>query len=318
MKNVEANNVLKISAMTLGTVQLGMEYGIANTSGKPTLQKAFEVLDTAIEGGINSFDTASGYGESEEVLGKYFTRQDSGGEFSFPLLTTKFRVDPMMGTDTASIEKQIFGFAEQSLEKLKIKKIPVYMLHNAKDLSQYGSVVSDTLKKLKYEGVIEKAGVSVYFPAEVEEMLENDLYEAVQIPMNAFDTKMVRSGVLKKLRDKGCIVFVRSVFLQGLFFMDPDQMPESLSSTALYLKQLQEISRQEGLSIAQLALSFIRDMEGVTSLVIGAETPEQVADNIKLMEGPALGASSISKLEKLSAEAPIETIMKELHARYAR
>lgn len=317
MKCVIVNNDLKISAMTLGTVQLGMEYGIANKSGKPSTQKAFEILDTAIEGGINSFDTANGYGESEEVLGKYFTRQDSGGS-SLPLITTKFRVDPMMGTDTASVEKQIFGFAAQSLEKLKIKKIPVYMLHNAKDMSQYGSVVSDTLIKLKNEGVIEKAGVSVYFPAEVEEMLENDLYEAVQIPMNAFDTKMVRSRVLKKLKDKGCIVFVRSVFLQGLFFMDPDQMPESLASTALYLKQLREISRQEGLSVEQLALSFIRDMEGVTSLVLGAETPEQISDNIKLMEGPSLGADAFLKLEKLSSEAPIETIMTELHARYQR
>lgn len=122
MKSVIVNNDLKISAMTLGTVQLGMEYGIANKSGMPSAQKAFEILDTAIEGGINSFDTSNGYGESEEVLGKYFTRQDSCGEFSFPLVTTKFRVDPMMGTDRASIEKQIFGFAGQSLEKLRIKK----------------------------------------------------------------------------------------------------------------------------------------------------------------------------------------------------
>jgi aryl-alcohol dehydrogenase-like predicted oxidoreductase len=136
--------------------------------------------------------------------------------------------------------------------------------------------------------------------------------------MNAFDTKMMQSGVLKKLKDKGCIVFVRSVFLQGLFFMDPEQMPESLASTAVYLKKLREVALQQGLSIAQLALSFIRDMEGVTSLVLGAETPEQVADNIKLMESPSLSEDAFSKLEKLSVEAPIETIMSELHARYRR
>jgi len=306
----------KISKMTLGTVQLGMEYGIANKSGKPSIQKAFEILDTAIDGGINSFDTANAYGDSEEVLGKYFSRTDC--KMKNPFFTTKFRLDPTSEIDRTSIEKQIYSFAEQSLERLKIKKIPVYMLHNAKDMSQYGDIVPETLKRLKKEGLIEKAGVSVYKSVEVEQMLENDLYEAVQIPMNAFDTRMVQSGVLKKLKDAGRIVFIRSVFLQGLFFMDPDQMPESLASTVIYLKQIRELAQQEGLSVAQLALSFIRDMEGVTSLVLGAETPEQVADNIKLIESPGLSVDAFSGLERLSVEAPIEVIMSELHSRYRR
>jgi aryl-alcohol dehydrogenase-like predicted oxidoreductase len=303
----------KISGMTLGTVQLGMDYGIANSTGKPSMEKAFEILDTAAKGGINSFDTANAYGDSEEVLGKYFS--SSRCKMERPFIATKFKLDMPQETDRNSIERKIYSLAEKSMERLKINKIPVYMLHNAKEMSIYGEVVPETLKKLKNKGIIKKAGVSVYSIAEVEEMLKYELYEAVQIPMNIFDLRMVKSGVVNKLKKAGIIVFVRSVFLQGLFFLEPEKIPGSMALTAEHLKNLLMLARQERLSIAQLAISHIRDIEGVTSLVLGAETPQQVADNIRLMESPELSSETKVKIEELSGKVPIETIMNELISR---
>jgi aryl-alcohol dehydrogenase-like predicted oxidoreductase len=314
MNSIELNG-RSISGMTLGTVQLGMDYGISNASGKPSQQKAFQILDTAIDGGVNSFDTANVYGDSEDVLGSYFSSQD---KMKDPFITTKFRIDPDQGTDRAGIERQIRGFVDHSLETLKLNKIPLYMLHYAKDMSQYGDIVSETLKKLKIEGLVERIGASVYKPAEVEDMLEYDIYEAVQLPMNVLDLGMLKSGVLEKLKKAGYIVFVRSIFLQGLFFMVPGQMPASLESAAGHLKKLHRLAEREGLSIAQLTLSFIRDIEGVTSLVLGAETPEQVAENIRLMESPELRDSLAAEVVRLSDEVSIDNIMKELHARWRR
>ena len=57
--------------MILGTVELGMAYGINNTQGKPSLEKSFEVLDAAWRGGIRELDTASAYGDSEEIIGMF-------------------------------------------------------------------------------------------------------------------------------------------------------------------------------------------------------------------------------------------------------
>ena len=57
--------------MILGTVELGMAYGINNTQGKPSLEKSFEVLDFAWDGGIRELDTASAYGDSEKIIGMY-------------------------------------------------------------------------------------------------------------------------------------------------------------------------------------------------------------------------------------------------------
>ena len=316
MKYIHLDN-WKMSKLTLGTVQLGMNYGIANKTGKPSIKKAFEILDTAIKGGINSFDTANKYGNSEEVLGKYFS--SSNCKMKEPLVTTKFSIDTSQGIDSSSIERQIYGYVENSLETLKLQKIPVYMLHYPPKYIKYCDIIPQILKRLKDEGLIEKAGISVYNYPEVGELLQNELYEAVQLPMNIFDLRMLHTGILDKLKNTGRIVFVRSVFLQGLFFMDPEKMPESLMSTSRYLKDIHELAQHENLSVAQLALSFIRDMEGVTSLVLGAETPEQVADNIRLMEeSPQLSSDTIEKVEKLSAEVPIEVIMNELHARWRR
>ena len=58
----------KISKITLGTVQLGMNYGINNADGKPSEELASQVLGTAIAGGITSFDTSSDYGTREKKL----------------------------------------------------------------------------------------------------------------------------------------------------------------------------------------------------------------------------------------------------------
>ena len=57
--------------MILGTVELGMAYGINNTQGKPSLEKSFEVLDSAWDGGIRELDTASAYGDSEKIIGMF-------------------------------------------------------------------------------------------------------------------------------------------------------------------------------------------------------------------------------------------------------
>nr|MBQ4319696.1 aldo/keto reductase [Clostridia bacterium] len=63
-------NGSRLSAMTLGTVQLGMDYGIGGKIEKPDKDYAFAILDRAIESGVNILDTANNYGDSERVIGE--------------------------------------------------------------------------------------------------------------------------------------------------------------------------------------------------------------------------------------------------------
>lgn len=295
-----------ISKFTLGTVQLGMNYGIANKNGKPDREKSFQILKAAIDGGVNSFDTALQYGDSEEVLGSFFTSDQCS--LNSPLLTTKFKISAEKNLSALEIEKQIYSYAEQSLERLKIKQIPIYMIHNAQDILLYGKVISDTFKKLINEGLIKKAAVSVYNSEEADEMLKYDVYEAIQIPMNIFDGRLINSGVLKKLHMEGKMIFVRSIFLQGLFLMEPSMLEGNLKDAANPLKMLGVLAEREDMSIAQLALSYIRDMEEVSSLVIGVDTPQQVVENIKMIEGRPISEKTRDEIKKVFVDIPVHVL----------
>jgi len=297
---------MSISKYTMGTVQLGLNYGIANKSGKPDTEKSFQILDTALSNGINSLDTSSNYGNSEETIGKFFAEEKNQSKRC--LITTKFDVKPDKGTSPKEIEKQIYEEVEHSIQRLGRKTLPILLLHEPSDLANYGKPIRDTLIKMKSEGLLEKAGVSVYSAREAEWMLADELYEVIQVPMNIFDQRLGRKGILKRLNEREIIVFVRSVFLQGLFFVKPENLAPKLAGFAEPLRQLTDLAESEGIGISQLALSYIRDLESVTSLVIGAETPEQVMDNVRLINSPRLKESTVDRIGRMFQDIP-ETLL---------
>jgi len=65
--------MMNISRITLGTAQLGYDYGIANQNGKPDFHSSMEILQYAYDNGINTFDTAPTYGDSEEIIGSFIS-----------------------------------------------------------------------------------------------------------------------------------------------------------------------------------------------------------------------------------------------------
>ena len=273
-------NGYKISQITLGTVQLGLDYGINNADGKPSEETAEQVLSTAIKGGITSFDTSSDYGTSEKVVGDYFKKQDKK-----PLIITKFGVgsfdNPLSEKET---EKKIREQVESSLEILGYNKLPLLLSHNEKDLEYYGKTLINVLKKLQNEHLVDKVGASLNHFAYVDKVIESGIFEAVQLPLNMMDVKNATGNGIKKLADKDIAVFIRSVFLQGLFFRNPDSLPQGVLQNAKEpLKKMRKIAEEAGISIAGLAIAYIRDLKGVVSLVMGAEKPEQVKENVDLI-----------------------------------
>ncbi|GHU74352.1 aldo/keto reductase [Clostridia bacterium] len=301
---------MNISPMTLGTVQLGMAYGIANSTGKPSLETAFDVLDTAHRGGVTCLDTARLYGDSERVIGQYLAAHP-GSSFT---VITKFRVDPAAVHGHASVfdqvSEQIESSVKASLSALGLTKLPLLLLHNADDMDAYGSAVPDALRSLMDRGLVERVGVSVYEGEQVARMLQNDLYSAVQLPINVLDRRLISSGMLEALRLAGKMVFARSVFLQGLFFMA--ELPARFTQATPWVKRLKDIAEREGMPVSQLALTAIRDLPGITSLVLGAETPEQAARNAELMNAPPLPSKLADEVAALGKDAPIEAIMAEI------
>ena len=76
--------------------------------------------------------------------------------------------------------------------------------------------------------------------------------------------------------------------MQGLFFYKPNELTEKFEYLSPYLEELNAIARESDIPIPQIAYAFIRDIDGVSSLVIGTETVKQVRENIALLNCDAL------------------------------
>lgn len=309
MNSIIVNNK-KLSQMTLGTVQLGMNYGIANDSGQPVTKQSHAMLGCALKNGVTSLDTARGYGTSEDVLGSFFKIHST----EMPFITSKVKVGVSVGASDKDIEKDIITSVETSLQKLGISKLDCLLLHSPDDMIQYGDIVPKTLEKLVKDRYTAMVGASVYLPQEVETLLKNDVYEAIQLPMSLFDQKLIHQGYIERLKEKNIIVFVRSVFLQGLFFLDPEKITDPLliEYASPYIRKLRELSEASGMSIAEFAISFIRDVPGVTSLVLGADTEEQVIENISYMNASPLTDKVRNEVSEIFKNVNIEKIMEVL------
>ena len=288
--------------ITLGTAQLGFEYGIANKNGCPEEKKAVEILETAFDNGIRSFDTAWSYGKSENVIGDFIVSKKKN-----PFIISKLPDIGKAGcSGPDSVYKAVKQHVTESLERLKVKKIQVYLLHSAADIGSYGGDVVRSLSKLKSEGMIGLIGVSVYYPEEAQEALAIDEIDAIQAPVNIFDQRFVKSGLLARINKSGRLIFVRSVFMQGLFFLEPDKLPHGLEFTGKYLKSLREFSQSEGIGIQQLAIIFLKSMPEISSMVIGAESKEQVLENIDIFNRTGEDKKLKEKLLKVFSDIPLE------------
>jgi len=284
----------KLSKFTLGTVQLGMNYGMANTTGQPSTQQAFEILDAAAAAGVNSLDTAVAYGTSEEVIGSYL--KESSNRF---VITSKFKVGE---------EDPVKGFEEEKRKTVEhLGKVDFYFFHDAQQMELYGAKLRDSMERMKEEGAARFLGASVYEAGEVEKFLDYDWLSAIQVPMNILDDRIAGSGLLEELQKKGKIVFVRSVFLQGLLCMD--HAPERYAFLAPYVEQFRDIAKSEDMTLRELSAAYIRDLPGVTSLVLGCETSRQVSENADLINIKSISQGGTDAIRALAKKVPIEEAM---------
>ncbi len=288
--------------MTLGTVQLGMEYGISNSTGKPDRNESFGILDEAINGGVNSFDTALAYGDSEVVLGEYFGQSKySDSDFA---ITTKFVFKEKKPLSEKEMEAQVTEYVEKSLSRLQKNKLPIVMLHHYDDLDYYGKNLADAMQRLKSHGLADKIGVSVHDPNTIKNVLDYGCFDAIQAPINILDARIPKSGLLEEAEKEEMIVFVRSVFLQGLIFKDANGLSPRLKCAGPYLDELKRIAEMENTGVAQIAMAYVRDLPGVTSLVIGSETKQQVKQNLGYVTAPPLSQKALAEAKKAFADVP--------------
>jgi len=274
---------MKISKITLGTAQLGMDYGIANIQGKLDYNKSIEILKYSWDHGISTFDTSPLYGNSEEIIGSFLSSNTNSDFKNFIIISKLPKVEVNGDVTFDSLYSIIKNQLKQSLEILHTEYFPIYLLHNPTDIFIIDGIVIECLNQLKKERLINRIGISIYNLEEAEASLKFREIDVIQLPINIFDHRLIKTGILKKLKDNNYTIFARSIYLQGLFFKLPEALPKNLENAKDLLLRLYKLSSEYNIDIAKLALLFIRDIPEIDSLIIGAEKVEQVADNLKII-----------------------------------
>lgn len=247
--------------IVLGTVQFGLQYGV-NSAGRPSEEAVKRILTEASNGGIETLDTSSAYGNSEEILGESITPDE---EFK---IVSKY----------PKVETSVSEMFKGSLKRLKVKQLYGYLLHHF-EVYKNNPKVWDEFVALKESGKVQKIGFSLYTPEELQFILENkSSFDLIQVPFNIFDKKFL--PYMKELHDKGVEIHVRSTFLQGLFFKDRGSLPEKLKPMKKYLFQLDEYSKQSGLSISEIALNYNLQNPYIDGVLIGVDNVEQLQTNL--------------------------------------
>ncbi len=269
---------MDISVLSLGTVQFGLDYGVNNAGGKPDRSVAFGIMDAAVNGGINAFDTAAAYGDSEVVIGEWLKTKDPAAH---PFMMTK--VNALDHSSLDALRASMRAAVEKGKQRLGLEQLPLLMLHHCDEYLNDKENVTRVFEELKASGDIRYCGVSAYAHHDYREIAASG-FDATQIPINLFDWRQIDNGGLKALHDSGMMVFARSVYLQGLVFMQPDQLAPHLSFCQDTLTKFRALCQKYDLAPATLALSFAASRPEITSLVLGCEKVEQVEDNLALFE----------------------------------
>ena len=270
--------------LTLGAAQLGMKYGVANIKGSFSEDDAIKFLVSAVNQGLRSIDTSPAYGKSEVFTGA-FSAQRASTPLAIMTKLPSLCLDE--GCSYDDIIDNVSKFLNRSLEKLCVQNVDSYLVHSEKDFLVHGERLVKALKVFsENEGKVNNIGVSVYSPKAALRAIEMGV-DCLQLPCNIFDHRFDRAGVYQKADQYGVKMYARSIYLQGLFFLDPVKVANWNPGAVTPLQKLNELSRRYERPVAEIAMVYARDHVAVTNLVVGMETISQVTDNIHLMNAPS-------------------------------
>lgn len=285
--------------LVLGTAQLGLSYGVANQSGKPDQATAESLIKTAIANGAACIDTARAYGNSEEVIGNALK---SGWEGRATIIT---KLSPLTDCPSDATPTIVNAFVDASIYKssaaLRMQSLDVLMLHRASHMNDWNGAAWARLLEYKASGTLKALGVSVQNPEELELALDSPDVGFIQMPFNVLDWRW--DHLLPKIRDqkqqRTLVIHVRSALLQGI-----------LPSTAVEHWRKANVLRPEPIinwlteqclntgraSVADFCLSFVKSLDWVDGLVVGMESMDQLAENVKILCGSDLSRKEINAI----------------------
>ena len=255
-----------MNRIVLGGAQLGLPYGILNGGETLNREEVARILDTAVGHGIDSIDTAITYGQSESVIGE--TAQNR-----FNIISKL----PPLPSEVSNVSEWVHMQVDASLARLNCKSLDALLLHRPQDLvEQHGAELYAAINSLKIKKIIQRFGISIYAPDELDGIIGKFDINVVQAPLNVFDRRIL--GVIDQLTARNIEVHVRSVFLQGVLIASPKDRPQRFQPWSEHFSRFDTWVHSTGVSAMACCLGFALQQPGVAKLVIGTTSAESLAE----------------------------------------
>ena len=258
--------------LIVGTANFAGGYGLTNSKKQFSNEQISEILSSAYLLGINRIDTAMAYGDVESTLGRFELAR-------FRCITKVSVVNAEPGYFGAKLNSMV----NNSLMRLCTNQIYGLLLHLPSQLFRSeGKEIYDGLLKLKSEGKVNKIGCSVYEIDELELIINNYDIDIVQIPFNILDRRFDESGWINELSNRGIEIHVRSVFLQGLLLMSPEERPFWIRGHDRALIEWHNYLQEAKGDPVEICMKYVLKNDAISGVVVGVDSAQQVANLVEI------------------------------------
>ena len=266
----------------LGTAQVSGNYGINNKIGVLEEESIFKILEYAYENGIKVIDTANAYGKAEKIIGEFIKYNG----IKDVRIITKLNINSN------------YSFHESFNKSLSnLGSIDTIMFHS------YGDCHKNIDKSLnflsEYKNSYNKIGLSLYENNEFYNISDNFNFDIIQLPFNLIDNENLRGNLLRNLKENNIETHVRSIFLQGLFFMNSTEIPENLSYLKDFLNYIDDLCLSYNINKFDLAIQYALSKKYIDGVLMGVDSIKQLKENLKTLDND-LNLNLLSKIDNIN------------------
>ena len=293
---------IEVSEIAFGGVEIGLPYGIGVAGASDMLpeEQVIELLRTALDSGINFFDTARMYGTSELLMGKAFLerRQEI-------VLCTKCRhlrdASGKLPPDS-QLEDFIQTSLRESLTALQTDHVEVFMLHQADSEILANDTIADVFSKLKKEGIIRATGVSTYSVEDSRQALAAGAWDVIQFPYNLLDQR--QGEVFEEAARLGVGLVVRSVLMKGLLSSRGRNLHPALREVEAHIKEYQSLLTEDFPDLPALATKFALSQPEVAAVLVGIDRKQYLREALHTADGKYMSAKPLAVARQYAYPEP--------------
>jgi len=259
--------------ISIGTAQLGMKYGIANSSNDNLTLNFDKVLEFMSANNLKDIDTAFSYGNAHEYLTNY--------DLSNFNISSKVMINT--NDDLNYFRSNISNDVSDFIKRCNLNKIDTLFIHNPDIIShpnfdQYYLILND----LKENNLISKLGISIYDHDLLKKYLDDFLFDTIQLPVNPFDSRISDHNQYKYFTDRGIKLQARSIYLQGLLLLPKNKLNNFFDTWSELFEKWFNLQIASNLSPQMLCLNYLKNKNFLDSFVIGIDNLEQLKESIEL------------------------------------